>query len=138
MGPQGKASWFKLEVEKLANGDEIACATPWKPPDPFKGVAAADMHKCRELVRTGAYRADSRSKDWVGYMVADVLKINVSYGAENNPKDIARIKQILHTWCKNRVFATEKRQDKNRKERTFVVPGQWDETPTPEEADLDE
>ena len=32
MGPLGKASWFKLEVENLPNGDEIACASPWKPP----------------------------------------------------------------------------------------------------------
>jgi hypothetical protein len=138
MGPQGKASWFKLEIEKLANGDDIACASPWKPPDPFKGVSTADMHKCRTLSQTGAYRLDSRSSDWVGYMVADVVKINVSHGAENDPKDIARIKQILRTWLKNKVFAIEKRQDKNRKERSFVVPGQWDETSTPEEPDLDE
>jgi hypothetical protein len=67
-GPPRQASWFRLEVEKLANGDEIACASPWKPPDPLKGVATADMHKCRELARTGAYRLDSRSTNWVGYM----------------------------------------------------------------------
>jgi hypothetical protein len=137
-GPPRQASWFRLEVEKLANGDEIACASPWKPPDPLKGVATADMHKCRELARTGAYRLDSRSTNWVGYMVAEVLKINVSHGAENDRKHIARIKQILRTWLKNKVFATEKRQDENRKKRTFVVPGQWEETPTPEEPVLDE
>jgi hypothetical protein len=138
MGPLGKASWFKLDVEKLANGDDVACASPWKPPDPFRGVSTTDMHKCRALAQTGEYRVDSRSSDWVGYMVAEVLNINVSHDAENNPKDIARIKQILHTWFKNDVFATEKRLDKHRKERTFVVPGQWDEIPTLEGLDPDD
>jgi hypothetical protein len=138
MGPLGTAKWMKLVVEVLPNGDEIACSSSWKPPDPFKGVATADMHKCRALAQTGAYRLDSRSSDWVGYMVADVLNVDVAYGAQNDPKDIARIKQILHTWFKNKVLATEQHPDKNRKKRSFVVPGKWDETPTPEEPDLDE
>ena len=96
------------------------------------------MHNCRALAQTGAYRLDSRSSDWVGYMVADVVKINVSHDAKNDPKDIARIKQILRSWLKNKVFSTEERQDKNRKKRRFVVPGQWHETLIPEEPDPDE
>jgi AAA domain len=129
MGPLGKAEWMKLVVEILPNGDEIACASWWKPPDPFKGVSTADMLKCRSLTQTGAYRLDSRSADWVGYMVADVIKINVAHGAENNTRDIARIKQILSTWFKNKVLTTEKRQDKSRHKRDFVIPGSWSETP---------
>src|SRR5262249_7417622 len=121
MGPLGKASWFKLEVENLPNGDEIACASPWKPPDPLQGVTAADMHKCRTLAQTGAYRLDSRASDWVGYMVAEVLGINVVHGADNKREDIARIKQILKTWIKHGVLTTEKRRDSNRKERDFVI-----------------
>jgi RecA-family ATPase len=35
MGPLGKAIWFALEVENLPNGDEVAVASPWSPPDPF-------------------------------------------------------------------------------------------------------
>jgi hypothetical protein len=125
MGPLGKATWLKLAVENLPNGDEIACATPWKPPDPFKDVTTADMHKCRTLAQTGAYRLDSRSGDWIGYAIAGVLKINVSHGADNKREDLARIKQIIKTWIKHGVLATEKRQDNNRKERNFVVPGSW-------------
>ena len=139
MGPLGKASWFKLEVEKLANGDEVACSSSWKPPDPFEGVATSAMHECRKLAQTGAYRFDSRSSDWVGYMIADVLKINVAHGAENDPKDVARIKQILRVWLKNKVLATEQRPDKTRRMRTFIAPGAWHEEVMPEEAfDLDE
>jgi hypothetical protein len=125
MGPLGKATWFKLAVENLPNGDEVACASPWNPPDPFRGVTPADMHKCRTLAQTGAYRLDSRSSDWIGYAVAKTLGIGIAYGAENDPKDLARIKQILQTWFKNNVLATEKRRDSSRKERIFVVPGSW-------------
>jgi AAA domain len=125
MGPLGKATWFKLKVENLANGDEIACASPWTPPNPFQGVTTTDMHKCRTLAQTGAYRVDSRSEDWIGYAVAKVLNINVAYSDENDPQDIARIKQILSIWYKNKVLVTENRKDKNRKDRTFIIPGPW-------------
>jgi hypothetical protein len=126
MGPIGKAAWFKLEVENLANGDEIACASPWNPPNPFQGVSTTNMHKCRTLAQTGAFRADSRAGDWIGYAVAEVLGINVVRGANNDPKDIARLKQVLATWFKNKVLATEQRKDaNNRHDRAFVIPGPW-------------
>jgi hypothetical protein len=128
MGPVGKATWFKLAVENLPNGDQVACASPWKTPNPFQGVTTADMHKCRTLVQTGAYRLDSRADNWIGYAIADILKIKVAPGAENNPKDLARIKQILRIWLKNKVLTTEKRKDENRHDRTFVVPGLWSDT----------
>ncbi len=130
MDRTGKVSWFKLEPEILTNGDEIACASPWQPPNPFKGVTTADMLHCRTLTQTGAFRLDARASNWIGYMVADVLKISVAQGADNDPKDIARIKQILKTWLKNKVLVTEERPDENRKMRTFVIPGPWSEPKT--------
>jgi hypothetical protein len=136
MGPLGKATWFKLQVENLPNGDEIACASPWKPPGPFQGVSTADMHKCRTLAQTGTYRLDSRSAEWIGYVIAEVLNIKVAHGADNNGKDLARIKQIMKTWIKNGVLTIEKRKDSSRKERQFVVPGSW--TDVEAEPDLDE
>jgi hypothetical protein len=139
MGPLGKATWFKLKIENLPNGDEIACASPWTPPNPFQDVTTADMHKCRALAQTGAYRADSRSPDWIGYMVAEVLNINVVPGADNKREDLARLKQILKTWFKNGVLKTESREDENRHKRQFVVPGRWSDAetdPDPEETIL--
>jgi hypothetical protein len=115
MGPLGTASWFKLEVENLANGDEIACATPWKPADPFSGVTVTDMHKCRTLAQTGAYRSSSQSSDWIGYAIANVLNINVAHGAENKPEDIAKIKQILRTWLKTRCWRPRSAKTKTAK-----------------------
>ena len=125
MGPVGTASWIKIKVENLPNGDEIACSGPWKPPDPFQGVKPADMHKCRDLARAGAYRADSRSPEWVGYMIAQVLHVNVVPGADNDLKDLARIRRVIKTWIKNGVLKIESREDENRRKREFVVPGPW-------------
>jgi hypothetical protein len=83
------------------------------------------MHKCRTLTQTGAYRADSRAADWIGYAVAEVLGINVIRGADNDPKDLARLKQVLATWFKNKVFKTVEREDSQRRTREFVAPGSW-------------
>jgi hypothetical protein len=137
MGPLGKASWFKLAVENLPNGDEVATASPWKPPDPFAGVSTADMYKCRELARTGVYRHDSRSPKWFGYAIADVLGIRVAYGGKNDPKDLAQIKQVLATWIKNKVLKVDKHKDDEHHDREFILPGSWSDgeigDPDPEE-----
>jgi hypothetical protein len=131
-GPTGSARWIKLEVENLANGDSVACATNWKPTDPFSGVTTADMLRCRNVAQAGAYRADSQAKDWFGYAVAKVLGIDVTYDGYNDPKDVARIKEILSIWFKNKVLAKERRQDEGRKEREYVIPGPWKpEPPSP-------
>jgi hypothetical protein len=91
------------------------------------------MYECRRLAQTGAYRADSRSPDWIGYAVAKVLKIDVNHNAQNNPEgqreDIARLKQILKTWFKNRVFDVQEREEgTQRKKKKFVVLGSWTDT----------
>jgi archaeosine-15-forming tRNA-guanine transglycosylase len=133
MAPIGKAVWMKLVVEILPNGDQIACASSWTPPNPFDGVTTADMMKCRNLAQGGAYRTSSQSRDWIGFLVAKVLGIDISFDGENDAKDVARVKEILRQWFKNKVLATEKRQDAHRKERDFVVAGPWQpETPASE------
>jgi hypothetical protein len=124
-GPTGKTEWIQIQVEILANGDRVACVTSWKPPNPFHGVTTADMHKCRNLAQGGAYRLSSQSRDWIGYAIADVLGIDIAHGRPNDPKDLAKVKEIIKTWLRNKVLAIERRLDENRKEREFVIPGPW-------------
>jgi hypothetical protein len=101
MAPIGKAHWIKIGVENLPNGDEVACASLWTPPNPFDGVTSAGVELARELARTGAHRADSRSSDWFGYPLARQLKIHVKPGQDNAPEDLARLKAIIKIWLKN-------------------------------------
>jgi hypothetical protein len=140
MGPLGKAEWVKIEVENLPNGDEVACSSRWNPPNPFDGVSTTDMATGAELAATGALRADPRSPKWFGYALADLLHIPVSYGADNNPKDLARLNTIIKTWLKNKVLKIEARTDDTRRERKFVVPGSAAPRakPTPDDSPFDD
>jgi hypothetical protein len=88
-------------------------------------VPQSGFYKCRTLAQTAAYRADFRAENWFGYAVADVLGIKIAHGANNNPADIARVKQILATWKKNKVIDIEKKDDEYRSSRAFIIPGPW-------------
>jgi RecA-family ATPase len=125
MGPLGKAKWMKLVVEDLVNGDHVAVASPWTPPDPFKGITSADKELARTLAQTGEYRADMRSPHWFGYALANHFGVSLSHEGENDPKDLARIKTILKTWFKNKVLDIEERKDADGKNRKFVVAGSF-------------
>jgi AAA domain len=122
-GPVGRAKWIKLEIEKLPNGDDVAVASRWTPPDPFDGVTADQLELAKRLAATGEYREDSRSPDWFGYAVAPHLNIAVSYDGDNDKADVARLNSIIKTWCKTKVLATEVRKDKSGKERSFIIAG---------------
>jgi hypothetical protein len=123
MGPLGTAIWMKLVIENLSNGDQIACATSWSPKNPFEGVSTRDATLAQQLAQSGTYRTNVQSSDWFGFALAKNLKINVQYGADNDPADIARIKTIIKTWMKNNVLAVEEGTDEYRKKREFIIPG---------------
>jgi RecA-family ATPase len=92
MGPLGKAKWMKLVVENLVNGDHVAVASPWSPPDPFHGVTTTDMELAIKLAATGEYRADMRSPKWIGYALAKHFDMAVSSSGDKDPKDLSRLK----------------------------------------------
>jgi hypothetical protein len=123
MAPLGKAKWMKIEVENLPNGDHVACASPWEPPDPFQGLTTADLELAQRLARTGAYRDDSQSPEWFGYALATQLGIDLSPDGSDTPKNLAKIKSIIKTWKGNKALDVEKRKDEQRKEKAFIVPG---------------
>jgi hypothetical protein len=127
--PPEKAVWLKLEAENLANGDEVAVVTPWVPPDPLATAAGDVAYKVRELARTGEYRADRRSAKWIGFAVANLLGLPLAYGADNKPEDVAQAKRAIKMWISSKTLALERRKDGNFHERTFVVPGPWNEQP---------
>ena len=123
MGPLGRAKWMRLLVENLTNGDQVAVASPWEPPDPFRGITPADMELARSLAATGEYRADMRSPKWIGYALAARFELTVSHKGENDPKDVSRLKTILKTWISNKALKIEERKDGEGKLREFIVPG---------------
>lgn len=125
MGPLGKAKFMKLVVEILINGDAVACASPWSPPDPFRGVTVTDMQLAQTIAATGEYRSDVRSPMWFGYALAQHFGIAITHEGNNDPADLARIKTIINTWLKNMVLKVEPRMGDDRKKRDFIVPGSF-------------
>jgi AAA domain len=130
MGPLGKAKWMKLLVEDLVNGDHVAVASPWSPPDPFKGLTTTDMELARTLAATGEYRADMRSPKWIGYALATHFSLSLSHKGHRDPKDLARVKAILEMWLKNKVLEIEERKDEDGKDRSFIIPGSFKPEPS--------
>jgi AAA domain len=137
MGPQGKANWMRLTIENLPNGDQVAVANHWSVPDPFQGITASDMQLARQLAGTGGYRADSRSPQWFGYALAPHLKIAVSYGVKNDPKEFTRLQSIIAKWLENKVLETETRKV-DHKDKTFIVVGSFRSEPQAKAGDFDE
>jgi hypothetical protein len=125
-GPLAKSSWLKIEAENIANGDVVAVAASWSPPGPFDDVTTAQMHECRKAVEEGTFRADTQSPDWVGYPISKVLDIDINHADRNhNKQGRHKVTQIIRTWLDNGVLAIEEGEDKHRKNRRFVVPGNW-------------
>jgi hypothetical protein len=123
MGPLGKAKWIKLIVENLANGDHIAVASPWSPPDPFHGVTPSDVELAIKLAATGEYRADMRSPKWIGYALAKHFDMAISHAGGKDPKDLSRLKAIIKTWLNNKALEIDERKDDDGKVREFIIPG---------------
>jgi hypothetical protein len=93
--------------------------------DCFQAMTSKDMELARKLAGTGEYRADSRSPKWFGYALANHLHIVVSHGADNDPRDIARLQRIIKTGLKNKTLVIEERKDDAGRDRKFVVPGEF-------------
>jgi hypothetical protein len=120
LAPPGVAKWFHLASILLPNGDQVAVVEPWRIPSPLDGLTAKHMHAVREIARTGNWRRDYRSKDWIGRALAEVAGLDVE-------KDQKKIKAILAIWFANKALDTELRKDAHRKDRRYVIPGDWDE-----------
>lgn len=145
--PIAKATWLKIKVETIPNGDEVAIASPWQPENPFTNVTTKDLetvrravlgciqleHGCGEvetdetqLEQTGAFRTDSRSPEWLGWWMAENLphlKIKTRHGENPRSKagkaEIAKLKQIIATWRKNGVLHIVTRKDETRRDREY-------------------
>jgi hypothetical protein len=126
LAPPGKATWVHLVSVELPNGDglhpgdQVQAVEAWDYPQPFDGVTTADMHWMRETVRQSNYRHDPRSPEWVGYPLAERLRLDAF-----NPGDRKKLNSILRAWFANGVLALEIRKDGIRHERQYVVAGPW-------------
>jgi hypothetical protein len=122
LAPPGAAKWFHLAGVQLPNGDHVAVVEPWQFPSPMDGVTTAHMRAVREMARDGDWRKDPRADSWIGRAVAEELNLNI-----HKPADVKKIKDVLAVWFANGVLDTTLRKDAKRRDKEFVVPGDWNE-----------
>ena len=132
MPPATGSQWFEKVSITLPNvdifddsddacGDCMGVVVPWRFPQVFDNVTPDHMRAVRDMAREGDYRADPRSPDWIGRAIAEVLDLDTE-------EDKGRVKAILKAWLNKGVLRVSKHKDETRRERSFVVPGEWAES----------
>ncbi|QRM28683.1 AAA family ATPase [Microvirga sp. VF16] len=126
--PSENSTWFKLESIDLGNAtdtrpsDWIGVVAQWEPPKHFDDVTADHMHEVRHRIADGQWRLDPQSPDWVGKCVAEVLSLDLSDKAAK-----AKVKTIIKTWIETGALKSVDKEDRSRKLRAFVIPGDFEE-----------
>ena len=118
LAPPEGADWCRMNNVDLPNGDSVGVACPWSWPDAFEGVQAWHLKQVQQRVAAGRYRADVRSKDWVGTVIAEVLEWDID-------KKRGRVKDIQKQWISNGMLVEVEGQDEKRNARMFVEVGEW-------------
>jgi len=123
--PAENSTWFKLESVTLPNGhlgsgDHVGVVVPWKWPDAFDGVTAADLLKVQQRIDGKNYRQNVQAKDWVGHAVADVLGFDA-----DAKSDRERIKSMLRTWTESGALSASEIKDAKGNMRPVVEVGEW-------------
>jgi hypothetical protein len=123
--PPDGSFWFQLVGVPLGNGplgtdgDNVAVVAPWRWPDPLRDTDQNDAGRVRAAVAGEvSCRADPRSPDWVGNVVARVLDIDIS-----QPDERERVKGMVGAWVKDGTLKIVVRDDAKRMARDFVEVG---------------
>ena len=125
--PAEKAEWLKLESTSLNNGalwhpdgDSVAVATSWTPPNAFDNVTAHHLAAVQMRLSEGTWWRDKQSKtNWAGQVVAGVLKLDLTDKASKS-----RVERILKEWIENKALVVVETNDpKTGKLRPAVVCG---------------
>ncbi len=96
--PADKSDWFELKSVDLGNGpgpfgDSIGVVATWEWPDHFADVSVTDLRLVQAKVAGGKWRESPQSPEWVGFAVANVLRLDAS-----NKIEKAKIRGLLKVW----------------------------------------
>ncbi|ACA15749.1 RecA-family ATPase-like protein [Methylobacterium sp. 4-46] len=120
-----KATWYRTASVDLGNAtqerpsDHIGVVTAWEWPDAFNGVNVDDLRRAQAAVAKGQWRADVQAKNWVGHPIAEALGLN-----PDDKRDRDRIKALLRTWIRMRMFVVVQGRDEKSKPRPFIEVGE--------------
>jgi hypothetical protein len=114
----GMSKWFQLIPVDLPNGDSVATVAPWAFPATFDGVEAVHRERVCTKAAEQEYRADPRSDQWVGRLIANVIGLDLK-------TDKARISAMIKAWLADGTLAEFELMDATRHRRKYIKPGDW-------------
>lgn len=90
------------------NGRSVGAIEAWKWPDAFDGVTKQDAARVRAVIDAMPTppRADVRSANWVGNIIADALGLNIT-----KTGDKAKVKTITSKWLETDVLRVAEGKD---------------------------
>jgi hypothetical protein len=114
------ASWYHIESVPLPNGDNVGVVESWEYPKAFAGITTDDLLAVQQAIAGKGYRQSDQAKDWVGYAIGEVLKLDMTVAANRK-----RVRTMVRTWIANGALDAVELPDKNRKPRPCVDVGEW-------------
>lgn len=93
--------WFQKISVDTPNGQSAGVVSVWEWPDAFAGITAADARRVRAAVDASnpPPRMNPQASQWIGYLVADVLEIDVTDKANKE-----RVKGMIRGWIAEDVL----------------------------------
>ncbi len=130
------AVWRKMISVALGNGsgmypegDFVGVATEWRMPEEADAFTLHDLKAVQDGFAAGAWRESDQSADWGGFLVADVLHLDVGRGLKHNqrtPEQRTNRKKViraLNAWRSSGAIVVENRPDEKRNQRKFFTVG---------------
>jgi hypothetical protein len=124
-----KARWIHLKDVGLGNfgadpaldrEDRVQVVEPWDWPDALRDMSLALFDQVRSRLAEQPRRKDIRSKDWVGHVVIEEMKLN-----RDNKAHRHQASAILQQWLMNGALKTMDGVDEKGRPCEFVGTGQW-------------
>ncbi|MCJ2036388.1 helicase RepA family protein [Methylobacterium sp. J-068] len=124
--PGDSASWHHLVSVELGNdtadapGDRVGVVTAWTLPGLLDQISIDHVRAVQTAVDAGEWSDSVQAENWVGYAVANVLRMS----PKSDEADKGRIKKYLKTWLKGGALRQVSIYDtKKARNRTFIQVG---------------
>jgi len=131
------AVWRKMISVALGNGsglypegDFVGVATEWQMPDDKDGLTLHDLKAVQNGLASGDWRESDQSNEWGGYLVADVLGLNIGQGLKQDERSTEqragrkKVIRTLNAWKSSGAIIVENRLDDKRNQRKFLAVGE--------------
>ncbi|KQZ28665.1 hypothetical protein ASD50_19490 [Mesorhizobium sp. Root552] len=117
LAPPGDAQWLRTVGVPLHNGtaqypdgDVVGVVETWTPPSIANTTTVQDLQRVQDAIRaaTDLPRENEQALDWVGYLIADAVGLDVGVVGSHKPDRTpaqnaarAHVRQLLSVWVAN-------------------------------------